>query len=44
MQELDAGAPSPSLSSVHRKVYMETTGLGVWRQRCRGGEELGQVQ
>lgn len=44
MQELDAGAPSPSLSSVHGKVYMETAGLGVWRQRCRGGEELGQVQ
>lgn len=44
MQELDAGAPSPSLNSVHGKVDMETAALGVWRQRCRGGKELGQVQ
>lgn len=42
-RKLGAGAPSPSLSSVHGKVDMETTALGVWGQRCRGGEELGQV-
>lgn len=44
MQELGAGTPSAS-SSVHRKVAMEAVpALGVWRQKCRGGRELGQVQ